>query len=297
MNRDCVVILEHESALRALGLHTLEGAHGCRGGVLVDDHRGNRDVLRFDILDDQGRPIVLYLKRMWKANLKDGLKSLLRRGRVWSKARTEFENYLAAGARGIRTARPVACGERCSWLSECFSYIVTEAAPGLPLDEWLATHRTAPARAEMLAAVGRFVRSMHDAGIAFPDLFARHIFIDSAQAEPEAWRFSLIDVTRMEFGAFIRTSRRVRDLAMLSLSVPLREVSMRERLACLRGYQGQSTTGRRSTLARRINACVARLLRRERFRRYADAGAGLALCAGAFEWAADSIGLLVGPLF
>ncbi len=229
-----IEISKHRTALEALGLTTLDDMKRYRG-ELVKDHHGRRDILRIKLPDT-----TLYLKRNWHPYKKDGLHSLLQHGAVWSIAKQEWENSRALQAAGMHTAGLVAYGEDCGPLWERFSFIITEAAPGRPLNESFQT--VSP------EALAREIRKMHDAGLFTPDLFARHIWVDGD-------RFTLIDMARLDDGPAAR------DLAALNVTAPLRLVSTRQRIRFLKAYGAEH-------LLPQIKARVRYLLKKRR--KFAD---------------------------
>lgn len=228
-----IEVAQHRSALESLGLTTLDGVKRYRG-ELVKDHHGRRDILRIRLPDT-----TLYLKRNWHPYKKDGLRSLMRHGVVWSIAKQEWENSRALQHAGLRTAELVAYGQDCGPFWERFSFIITEAAPGRPLNECLNDRHD---------ALAREIRKMHDAGLFSPDLFTRHIFMESG-------RYTLIDMARLDGGPAAR------DLAALNITAPLRLVSAKERLRFLNAYGGRH-------LFRQIEQRVRYLLKKRR--KFAD---------------------------
>jgi hypothetical protein len=221
-------IAKHRAALEALGLTTLEGVKAYTGQPLKT-HGGKRDVFRIEIPG-----AILFLKRNWCPHKKDGLASLLRAGKVRSVAKREWDNYRALQRAGLYTAELVAYGEECGLLWEKFSFIITEAAPGRPLNDAFVN----------LDALAKEIRKMHDAGLFTPDLFARHIFVDGD-------RFTLIDMARLDNGPAAR------DLAALNVTAPLRLVSAKQRLRFLKTYGGRE-------LFRQIERRVRYLLKKRR---------------------------------
>jgi tRNA A-37 threonylcarbamoyl transferase component Bud32 len=252
-----VVIAKHRAALEEIGLATLEQARTFRA-ELVKDHRGRRDIQRLTIRDENGQTRVLFLKRNWRPYKKDGLASLLRRGKVWSQSRQEWENSRALENAGVRVAGLVAYGEECGPLWERFSFILTGQAPGQTVEQFLRECRDRTLRRRVFDALARFIRRMHDAGLATPDLFTRHIFVDAAGAEPE---FCLIDLARLDRAKKLSPSQRARNLAALNVTAPLRCVATRERVRFLKLYAGST----RKPLARLIARRIEHLLRRRKF--------------------------------
>jgi tRNA A-37 threonylcarbamoyl transferase component Bud32 len=250
-----LVVAHYQSQLAALGLTSLSGVKNFQGD-LVKNHRGRRDIFRVTIADDDGVQRLLFLKRNWRPYKKDGLASLLRRGTVWSLSRQEWENSRALEAAGLRTARLVAHGEECSWLSEKFSFIITEAAQGREtLQEFLCRCHDSVERRRVFDALAREIRRMHDAGLAAPDLFTHHIFVDTT-AEPP--RFCLIDMARLDRRNPAPDRLRARDLAVLNLTAPVSLVTAKERLRFLRLYVGGTTRAIAGRIARRVQHLLGR---------------------------------------
>lgn len=252
--RAMFVIAQHPEALRQLGLDNLEGVKKFTG-ELIKNHKGRRDIQRIRTAS-HGTPLVLFLKRNWQPYKKDGLTSLLTRGAVWSQSRVEWENSLALQRAGISVAEPVAWGEECGPLWEKFSFILTAAASGdITLDQFLRENQDASLRRRVLTQLARTLRQMHDAGLASPDLFTRHIFLTTA-GEPE---FCLIDMARLNRRPPMSLRLRARDLAALHVTAPRRFVSTPERELFLGEY------GDAARLQPLIARRAAHLLKRRKF--------------------------------
>ena len=247
--------------LEAIGLDSLAGVKAYDGD-LVKNHNGRRDIYRIATKDRQGRSVLLFLKRNWRAYKKDGIKSFLRHGKVWSISRREWEYSLALKRAGRRVSDLVAYGEDCAPLWEKFSFLITKSAPGLPLEDYLKEYRDRGRRRQVFDLLAAEVRQMHDAGLATPDLFARHLFVELAGDRVE---FCLIDMARVDRGK-VSLTRRARDLAALNASAPVRFVSAKERLRFLRVYAGK----RDKRLAQLIRRRMTHLLKRSKFARFAE---------------------------
>lgn len=256
-----VVIAKHQPLLQRLGLATLAEVKRYQG-ELVKNHRGRRDIFRVRVRAEDGREQVLFLKRNWNPYRKDGLLSLLRRGRVWSLSRQEWENSRTLLGAGLRVAEPVAYGEECGWLWEKFSFLVTEAAAGgQTLDQFVRECRDRVLRRRVLDALAGEIRKMHAAGLASPDLFTRHLFVESGGEQPQ---FCFIDMARLDRRRRLTSRLRARDLAALNASAPLRFVSLTERARFLRVYAGHFDRA----LWRRVERRVQHLLQRRKFREF-----------------------------
>ncbi len=265
-----VVIAQHEALLRHLGLATMDQVRTFHGD-LVKNHRGRRDIFRIRAQPGDGSGVerVFYLKRNLRPYRKDGWASLWRRGRVWSLSRQEWENSLRLQAAGLRVAGLVAYGEDCGWSRERFSYLITEAATGAQtLEQFLKDNRDPRIRRGVFDALAREIRRLHQAGLASPDLFTRHLFVDTSAPEPA---FCFIDMCRLDQVRLMTSARRARDLAALNITAPLHSVSARERLRFLRIYGGTPRADR--DLVRRISGRMKHLLKRRKFRDFAAGGA------------------------
>ena len=254
--------------LARLDLTTLDAVRACKADHLVKDHPGNRDVLR---LDPPGSA-PLFLKRVWRAHKKDGLASLLRRGAVWSICRKEWHNCRTLQAAGIPTCPLIAFGEDNGLLWERFSFILTAAAPGQPVDEFLRGTPASPLRRRTLDHLARHIRKMHDAGLYTPDLFTRHIFVafpDSSASQPlhaAAPAFSLIDMARLDRSSARNVRLAARDLAALNVTAPLSLVSRAERARFLHVYGPDRARTLLPMITRRAN----HLLKRRKFHTFFD---------------------------
>jgi len=259
-----VVVAKHQLLLDKLGLSTLAGVKAFRGDR-VKDQRGRRDIFRIRTTTDEAREVVLFLKRNWRPYKKDGLGSLLRRGRVWSMARQEWENSQALATAGFKTAGLVAFGEECGLCWERFSFLVTEAATGAEtVEQFLRARRDRAQRRRVFDALARELRKLHDAGLATPDLFTRHLFLD-ATAEPPG--FCFIDLARVDRRRPLPDRWRARDLAALNVTAPLRFVSRSERVRFLQVYAGSVD----KRLALRIARRARHLLQRRKFQDFFQA--------------------------
>jgi tRNA A-37 threonylcarbamoyl transferase component Bud32 len=254
------VIAKYHDVLRRLGVDSMEGVKNFKG-ELIKDHKGRRDIQRITTLVG-GQALVFFLKRNWRPYRKDGLKSLFTRGEVWSQSRVEWENSLALQRAGLTVAELIAFGEECGLLWENFSFIITAAARGeMTLDQFLRTNTDRVQRRRVFGTLAWTVRRMHDAGLASPDLFTRHIFVE-ADAEP---KFCLIDMARLDRCKRLSAKLRARDLAALNITAPLRFLSARERLRFLKVYGGDRS------LRDRVIQRMSHLLKRRKFADFAVA--------------------------
>jgi hypothetical protein len=253
----------YKQTLAELGLTSLDRIKTCRGEP-VTRHGDRREVIR--LTADGNPPVTFFLKRSWHAHLKDGLASILRRGRVWSAARVEWDNSEAVARAGFPTAELVAYGEEIGPLKARFSFILTRSARGSQtLFDFLTTCHDPAERRRVLSELATRVRQMHAAGLYYPDLFSRHVFIDTSVSPPA---LSLIDVARLDRRKGGSDAMRARDVAALNASVPVRYASATERLRFLREYTGAGRADRRRFVGL-IRKRMQHLLTRSKFRDFA----------------------------
>jgi tRNA A-37 threonylcarbamoyl transferase component Bud32 len=258
-----VVIAKHRELVERLGLDSLAGAKTFQG-ELVKNHRGRRDIQVACGSDASGHARRLFLKRNWKPYKKDGLGTVLHYGKPRSISRLEWEHSEQLQAAGIQTAALVAYGEDCGPLWERFSFILTEAATGQQtVQSFLMECRDQTLRRRVFEALARHIRKMHDAGLASPDLFTRHVFVE-AQATPPV--FCLIDMARLDNRRKLSRTLRARDLAALHVTAPLKAVTAWERLRFLISYNAREAR----TLAGDVQRRAKHLLQRRKFRSFSE---------------------------
>lgn len=236
MPRTVFQIAAHHAALGRAGLASLE-AFRTYAGDFIKNHLGIRDVVRVALPGDHGKPITIYLKRNLLPIRKHAWQALLRHGRFVSSAELEWKNLALLNSIGVATCRAVAVGAAFSAKGETFSFIATEAAPGVELEDVARTERDAFARRRVSDAVAKTLRRVHDARIGLPTVFGRHLFIDGDPRSNAALTVTLIDLDRVA-RPLVMTRRKARDLAQLHLSIPRSIASVRERLRFLRTYAG-----------------------------------------------------------
>jgi hypothetical protein len=248
-------IYANQAALRQLGLDSIDALRTCEGS-LVKNHNGKRDVLCFDTRQD-GRPVRLFVKRTLRSYWKHAMASLIRFGRVVSAAEQEWQALRALQEIGLTTCTPVAWCAQTSRFSEKFSALITESAPGTPLDEYLAMHPPAGELHRVLAALAEQVRRAHRAGICLPTLLARHVFVDFDDAGQV--KLTLIDPFPLVRPLpLLRRKNIVRDLARLHLSIPRKMLAWRTRLRFFRLYAGRRDRLLLALLALRVTYVLAR---------------------------------------
>jgi len=252
-----VIHPDARALLEANGLASFEALYAAGDAGLVDGHQ-ERSVSRIELRAASGEPVVIYLKRRWGRAAGRSWTDLLRL--KWPACATarEWSNLQRLAAAGIPVADPVAWG-RAAGPEGPRTLLAVREVRGLSLASWL--DRLTPGGAEpgphsvaqVAAAVGKAVRRLHDAGYSFPDLYAKHVFLEDTGGE--APRIVLIDVSRLRR----YTPRRgAADLAALHATTQVPPVRKEDRLILLRAYLGDGAAdGDIERLARRIKSRLA----------------------------------------
>jgi tRNA A-37 threonylcarbamoyl transferase component Bud32 len=155
------------------------------------------------------------LKEYRVPSLRDRLKERWLR----SSAHTEWTALLRLARLGVSVSRPVAFGRPLDTRGEVAAYTIVEEIPEvLPVKRHYLRLGSSPERqGTFAAALGRFVRSFHDAGISHNDLHAGNILVRATPSEA-GHPFVLIDLQRVRTGHVPGARRRAADLAMLMQS-------------------------------------------------------------------------------
>lgn len=251
-------IASHRAALERAGLASVD-AFRSAAGEFVKNHHGIRDIVRLTLAGDDGNPIAVYLKRNLKPIRKHARRALMRHGRYLSSAELEWRNLHRLRAIGVGTCAPVAVGAMFNLGGEVFSFIATEAAAGVELEQLARTEQDWRARRKISRAVAAMLRKVHGARIGLPTLFGRHVYVAGDPRGAGELAVSLIDLDRIARPLIFRW-RRARDLAQLHLSIPKSTVSVRERLRFLRDCTGTLDRAEVLRIAR-----MTRYLERKKF--------------------------------
>ena len=223
--------------LEAAGLATFDALFDAGARELVDGH-AERSVSRLHLRAADGSPVVVYLKRQWGAAARPPLKDLEHLQWPMLPARREWRNALRLQAADIPVSPPVAWG-RDNSPDGPRSLIAFQEVAGPSLAAWLHDCEGAPAahsadlRRAVGSAIGHAVRRLHDAGFSFPDLYAKHIYLEGLDGGQV--RIVLIDVSRLRRAT---ERRRWEDLAALYVTTNTLCVTARDRLRVFKTYFG-----------------------------------------------------------
>jgi tRNA A-37 threonylcarbamoyl transferase component Bud32 len=162
-----------------------------------------------------------------------------------SKARREYENYQSFVKIGIRTALPIAWGERRDWIGRLSgAFVVTsEISNAETLLEFFAMHDRSNAasralRRSLIRELALMTRRSHQAGFFHNDLHWRNILVEGDGFGQRL--LSWIDCPRGCFRrSILRERYRLKDLACLDKSAEA-FCSQSERLLFLKTYLNKS---------------------------------------------------------
>jgi len=198
------------------GLSRFEDFFHFDGGTLINRNR-NRDVIAFSLPAGETKK-DLFMKRFHHPHLKDMYFAMRSFGRLCSQAGCEWHNAGLLRHHGIATYSTLCCGEQMFAGLERRSFVITEKLLGRPLSEYVGQNwdRTGRYNKEaVMAALGRFVRKIHNADVSLPDLYVWHLFMETHH---EGYGFAVIDLHRMQ--ARVKGDReKIRNLGALEFSM------------------------------------------------------------------------------
>ena len=252
------------------GLSTVEEAFGHDAGHdMTVANLGHRERWRLDLVDTEGRPHVLYMKRYHREPLKWRVARLWTYGLGRSPARIELDNIHACHAAGVETIEQAVCGQEAGR-----SFLVVSAVAGEALEQcaeaFLADRAETPdqvaAFTDMLCDL---VRRFHEHGYVHRDLYTSHVFLSECDGDV---RMCLIDLARMFRPRWRKFRWRVKDLAQLKYSMPTEWVD-RWWDRFLQRYLGPGAVASADRYARAIDRKVAFIRHQVGRRRRAKEGA------------------------
>jgi len=209
---------------------------------------------------------TLYEKRAWDLGLKEAVACRRAAGRRGSIFVREWTLLNHAGARGLRVPRPWAAGEvRGRWAPR-EGFLLVEELPGRSLAERIEALASASAeeRIRCAEALGAAVAALHEAGIVFPELQAKHVWTTGEEALGE---IGFLDLASASLVRSPSRAQRALDLGVLSASLPLALVPTALRLHFLCAYLARIRfRWRRKEAWLAVSLAASRRLRLRRYR-------------------------------
>jgi heptose I phosphotransferase len=211
----------YRSLLRELQLTEAEDFLALDGAV-VSGHPG-RDVARLRL-----GGVAVYLKREYRVSWSVRLRSYLAGFGLVSRALREARILQALQREGLPAPEWIATGE--DGYGRAF-LVVRAVSAALEIRNFLRVCTNPERRRQAARMLGRELARLHDAGFAHPDLYAKHVLIDSAGE-----RVWLLDWQRSKRGRRVSWATRRRNLAALHATLADDLATPQERLACLHAY-------------------------------------------------------------
>jgi heptose I phosphotransferase len=206
------------------------------------------------VLEEDGRRLVVYLKRHYRLPWWRGLLATLRPDAGWSPALAEWDHLEWARRRGMPVPVAVAGGEFIGPWGRLQSFLAVEELTGmLPLHEAIpaAAARLDPDafrrwKAGLAREMARLSRALHRRRWFHKDLYLCHFYIaqqDTEQVPPWRGRVRLIDLHRLGHHPRTWPWWQAKDLAQLLYSSEVPGVTARDRLRFWRAYLGGNVRG------------------------------------------------------
>jgi len=178
---------EWANRLRAAGLDSFDALYGTERGE--EAHRHDRSwTQRVELAGGE----VLYLKCDVFTTFKQIVTDLLHLRRPQPLSEKERQGIERVSALGVATARPVAWGQRRRLGLPHRGVLAMTELSGGRVDDYLDARPPAEQRRAVLAAVGRTLRTLYGAGLSWPDLRVKHVYVDPPG------KVGLLDLERLE---------------------------------------------------------------------------------------------------
>jgi tRNA A-37 threonylcarbamoyl transferase component Bud32 len=226
---------EFASLLRSRGLKSFDDFFQFQSGNVTSRHR-DRETLRISVETSEGAR-TFYLKRVRRMAIGHCLRDLIRLQMPRPQPRREWGAIHTLKQKGIGVMAAAAVGWRSTFGLPRQSFLLVHAVPADETLQDRLSQNHLPA--DLIRSLGRFVRRLHRADLANPDLVPKHIFIAPNEEPDDPFRFFLIDVERLE-SATPRKTRR--DLMHLFRAVIARSVKRTDLLRFAMAYADASGT-------------------------------------------------------
>lgn len=229
----------HEFAplLRGNGLDTFDKIMAASGGIVTRDFPGRRTV-RLELKSPEGTQGV-FLKRYEPGYLSTGQRVLrwLRWPGSDDEAMREWTMIRKVAACGIRTAAPIAVGQRSSGGMVTRSFVMTAEIAGAVEGHVWMERLPAGERRRFLQRVAEMTRRFHAAGLVHKDFYIGHVLVAPKPGEPDLY---LIDLQRVTRPWLFRPRWIAKDLGSLAYSMFNAGASYTDLLRALAAYRDQS---------------------------------------------------------
>ena len=256
---------DYSAFFEEFGMSCFEDFFDYSDGEKVNENK-KRNVFMFALGEGENRR-EFFMKRFHDPHFKDILFTFSNFGRICSQAACEWQDANILLANGIETYRPVCYGEETRFGLEKRSFFITEKLGSRCLtdfvgEEWSKLETDEKVR--IMAAIGKFVRKIHDARISMPDLYVWHLFVS---VEAGGYEFAIIDLHRMRINCR-GNSEKIRNLGAFDYSMLQEYFDDGLREAFLDAYMGSDFKGNRVSFCRRVKSRSAVLAGRRHKPKY-----------------------------
>lgn len=211
-------------SLKVGGLHWRFAGHGVPGlqELNLAEHlkRGTATIIKHGPQRTVYRVQLDGFNIFWKHCRISGPAAFLRQMIRPPKARMEFDRARLLLERGIATIEPLAWGQSWWWPFGPSHLVTRELLGATPLSAYLFEHATGRSRREAAQHLGGYLASLHEAGIAHPDLHPGNILVvlDANQTPV----FHLIDLHNLRIGQPLSAEEGCENLVVLNRWFALR---------------------------------------------------------------------------
>jgi tRNA A-37 threonylcarbamoyl transferase component Bud32 len=181
------VVRHWADRLHEAGLDSFDGLyHASRGRVASRHDRGW--IRRVTLPGGE----VVFVKCDAFSTVKQIAMDLLRGRRPEPLSEKYRQGIARVRALGIAAPQAIAWGQRRRLGLPWRGVLMMTRLPGRALKEYLAANPEPEARRSVLASVGRALRALYGARLSWPDLRAKHVYVDEGE------RIGLMDLDRLE---------------------------------------------------------------------------------------------------
>ena len=256
------VAVEFLPLLAAGGLDSFDKIMALPGGTVARDFPGRRTV-RLELKAPHGGVQGVYLKRyepnylsMWGRLLR-----LLRWPGAEDEALREWQAIQQVAAAGIRTARPIAIGQRRSRGMVTRSFLMTAEIPGAVEGHVHIESLPATERRSFLLRVAEMAQRLHEAGLVHKDFYVGHVLVTP---NPSGAELFLIDLQRVVKPRLLFSRWVAKDLGALGYSMFNAGATYTDLLRTFLAYRQSAMLGEAEKCqARKVLRRIFRLRRRQ----------------------------------
>jgi hypothetical protein len=219
--------------------------------------------MEFDIL---GSKSEFFMKRFHDPHLKDIFHTIVNHGSVCTQASSEYQYAKHLLENGIETYHPVCYGQKTIFGLERKSFFITKKIEGICLTDFITENWDLIDRnqkEQIVLAMGKIARKLHDARISMPCLFVWHLFLLNDALADNRYEFAVIDLHRAKIN-FILQCNYWRNLGDLYFSLSEKRFDKGLREILLEAYIADGHPLDKNTLKRKIMKRAHKLYSRRR---------------------------------